>query len=184
MDAKEILEKVKLFFNDLVTPAAAAAAAPTAAPEMPEYELKIGGKVTIDKMEAGGVVMIDGAPALPGDIELTDGTMITVADNGVISAITMPDAAVPSMDMGAKFTAFETATNEKFTSYETKFSAYEQRFADYEVKLNKATKVIDELLKLSTLLVEAPAAAPDAGASVAKFSADGKKEKDLSILFN
>lgn len=183
MDAKEILEKVKLFFNDLVTPAAAAAAAPTAAPEMPEYELKIGGKVTIDKMEAGGMVMIDGAAALPGDIELVDGTMITVGDNGVISAITMPDAA-PGMDMGAKFTAFETATNEKFTSYETKFSAYEQRFADYEVKLNKATKVIDELLKLSTLLVEAPAAAPDAGASVAKFSADGKKEKDLSILFN
>lgn len=182
MDAKEILEKVKLFFNDLVTPAAAASTAP---PATPEYELKIGGKVTIDKMEPGGMVMIDGAPALPGDIELVDGTMITVGDSGVISSITMTDiTAVPEMDMGAKFTAFETATNEKFTSYETKFSAYEQRFADYEVKLNKATKVIDELLKLSTLLVEAPAAAPDAGASAAKFSTEVKKEKDLSILFN
>jgi len=176
MEAKEILEKVKLFFNELI--------APTPAPT-PEYELKIGGKVTIDKLEVGGMVMIDDAPALPGDIELTDGTMITVGDNGVISAITAPTAApAPGMDMGEKFTAFETTTNEKFAAYETKFAAYEQRFADYEAKMSKANKVIEELLKLSTLIVEAPAAAPDGSASTAGFAAEPEKKKYSPILFN
>lgn len=184
MEAKEILAKLKMAFNDLVNPAPAAAAGDApAAPK--EYELKIGGKVTIDKLEAGGVVMIDGAPALPGDLELVDGTKITVGDNGVISAITPGEAAPPpAEDMGAKFSAFETSANEKFASYEAKFTAYESRFAATELQLAKATKVIDKLLELNTLLVEAPAGAPDPAAKVGANFKEEKKEKDLSILFN
>ena len=165
MEAKDILEKVKLFFNELVAPAVpAAAAAPPAADAAKEYELKIGGKVTIDKLEVGGVVMIDGAPAVAGDIELADGTMITVGDNGVISEIKpgMP-AEPPAPDMGAQFSEFKTSAETKFAAYENKFAAYEQRFADYEVKMSKATKVIEQLLQLSQLIVEAPAAAADPG---------------------
>lgn len=184
MEAKEILQQVKLFFNDLINPAPApVAAADPAAPK--EYELKIGGKVMIDKLEAGGIVMIDGAPALPGDIELMDGTMITVGDNGVISEIkTATPADTPPAapdEMGAKFTAFETSANEKFASYEAKFTAYETRFAATELQLAKATKVIDKLLELNTLLVEAPAGNPDPAAG--KFK-DEEKKTYSPILFN
>jgi hypothetical protein len=168
MEAKEILEKVKLFFNDLVAPTTVAAAVPPVASApvtamAKEYELEGGGTVTIDKMEVGGIVMIDGSPALPGDIKLADGTAITIADNGMIEVITMPseEAAPVVEDMTAKFAAFQSLTTEKFANYETKFSAYEQRFADYEVKMKKANKVIEELLKLSTLIVEAPSQAHD-----------------------
>jgi len=182
MEAKEILAKVKEFFSDLT--------APVAQVQLSEYDLKSGGKVTIDKLEVGGIVMIDGAPSLPGELELADGTKITVADNGVIAELesavadtpAAPDAN-PAGDMGAKFASFETATNEKFAAYETKFAAYEQRFADYEVKMAKANKVIEELLKLSTLIVEAPAAAPDtATKTVNTFKEEGIKHNP--ILFS
>lgn len=165
MEAKEVLQRCKEFFTELMAPAPAPTPAPLAAPPAPaEHELKDGGKVMIDKLEVGGIVMIDGAPALPGDLELADGTKLTVGDNGAITAVT-PGEAIPPVDptieMSAKFASFETATNEKFAQYETKFSAYEQRFADYEVKMKKANKVIEELLNLSQLIVEAPAATPD-----------------------
>lgn len=189
MEAKEILARTKQFFNDLVN-----APAPTPAPAAlvaTEYELKDGGKLMIDTLAVGGVVMIDGNPALPGDYELVDGTKMTVGDNGAITAITLgtgmepaePIAEPAAEDMGTKFAAFESLTAEKFANYETKFSAYEQRFADYEVKMKKANKVIDELLKLSTLLVEAPTQGPDAATRTGNNFAQEKK-KDYSILFS
>jgi spore coat protein CotH len=188
LTAIEVLGRVKEFFNDLVAPAPVAAAEPT--PAM-EYDLKDGGKVSIDKLEVGGIVMIDGATSLPGDLELADGTKLTVADNGAITAITLgtgqepaePVAELPTEDMGAKFTSFETATNEKFANYETKFSAYEQRFADYEVKMKKANKVIEQLLQLSQLIVESPAGQADPAIKTANTFKE-EKQKDLSILFN
>lgn len=169
MEAKEVLLRCKQFFTELMAPAVPPVVPPVvpAALEAPaEHELKDGGKVMIDKLEVGGIVMIDGAPALPGDLELVDGTKLTVGDNGAITAVTPGEAAPPAapdptVEMSAKFASFETATNEKFAQYETKFSAYEQRFADYEVKMKKANKVIEELLNLSQLIVEAPAAPAD-----------------------
>jgi len=173
MDAKEILGKVKQLFADLTAPAAPAAPAPApaAAADAPkEYEIAGGGKCMIDKLDVGGIVMIDGAPALPGDLELADGTKITVGDNGVISAVTPGAAAPPAPpappsgeDMGAKFTQLETATNEKFTAYEAKFSAYEQKFADYDAKLAKQNEMIEKLLQFGQLIVDKPAAPADPG---------------------
>jgi len=182
MEAKEILQKVKQYFNEL-------AAAPEVDKMMDatEYELKDGGKVMIDKLEVGGVVMIDGNAALPGEAELVDGSKMTIGDNGVITAIkvAMPEEVEPVMeDMNSKFAAFETLTSEKFANYEIKFSAYEQRFADYEVKMKKANKVIDELLKLSTLLVEAPSQAPDNSVRTSNAFKEVEEKKTLNILFN
>lgn len=188
MEAKEILSRVKVLFNELINPAPVAAADP--APAAPnEYELKDGGKVMIDKLEVGGIVVIDGNPSLPGDLELKDGTKLTVGDNGVISAVTPadvpadPEAAPPAFDAQAKFAALETMASEKFASYETKFAAYEQRFADYEVKMAKANKVIEELLKLSQLIVDNPAAPADPAARVNNNFKEEKKDFN-PILFN
>lgn len=185
MEAKEILQRVKEFFNELTAPAPAPAA-PAAPVQMSEYDLKDGGKVSIDKLEAGGTVMIDGAPALPGELELADGTKLVIAENGVIAEVmaggTPETPEVPELDMGSKFAAFETLAQGKFQEYETKFAAYESRFADYEVKLSKATKVIEELLKLSTLLADAPAAPAD---PVVKAPAGFKEQKKVpEILFS
>jgi hypothetical protein len=184
MEAKEILQKVKQYFNELAAPENLPMA------EHTEYELKDGGKVMIDKLEVGGIVMIDGNAALPGEAELVDGSKMTIGDNGVITAIevAMPEEEEemiePIQDMSSKFAAFETLTSEKFANYEIKFSAYEQRFADYEVKMKKANKVIDELLKLSTLLVEAPVQAPDNSVRTSNTFKEVEEKKTLNILFN
>ena len=183
MEAKQILEQVRQFFNELTAPAAAAAAPAPAMPAGTEYELKDGGKVTIDKLEVGGVVLIDGAPALPGDTELTDGTKLTIGDNGVITAIepagnpAMPEEPAAQEDMGAKFSAFESATNEKFAAYETKF-------AEYEAKLSKATEMIEKLLQFGQLMVDKPAGQPDPVVKGAGTFKAEKKEKSYDILFS
>jgi len=166
MDAKEILGKLKQMFSDLTAPAAPVV--PAAAADAPkEYDIAGGGKCAIDKLEPGGIVIIDGNPSLPGDIELADGTKVTVGDNGVITAVTPGTPAAPAPpapapeDMGAKFTALESSTNEKFTAYEVKFAAYEQRFAAYEAKLAKQSEMIEKLLQFGQLIVDKPQAAPD-----------------------
>ena len=185
MEAKEILQKVKQYFNELAAPEI------DKMMEATEYELKDGGKVMIDKLEVGGIVMIDGNAALPGEAELVDGSKMTIGDNGVITAIEVvkpeeeeEEMIEPIQDMSSKFAAFETLTSEKFANYEIKFSAYEQRFADYEVKMKKANKVIDELLKLSTLLVEAPVQAPDNSVRTSNAFKEVEEKKSLNILFN
>ena len=107
MEAKEILQKVKEFFNELTTPEEKKPV------KMSEYQLKDGGMVQIEELTVGGVVMIDGAPALPGELELVDGTKIVVGENGVISEVKpaseTPAPEMPEMDMGSKFAAFDPA---------------------------------------------------------------------------
>jgi hypothetical protein len=174
MEAKQILEKVKQYFAELTNPIPEAIVAK-------EYELKDGGKITIDTMEEGGIVMIDGAPALPGDVELMDGTILTIGDNGVITMIKMVEKTEepmldPAIEMQNKFSAFQNETAEKFAAYEAKFEQYES-------KLKKATKVIDQLLQLSQLIVDAPQSAPDSSVKVSNNFKEDKK-KDFSILFN
>lgn len=189
-DAKSALEKIKQLFNELTAPVAAAAPAPPA-PTVTEYELKDGGKVAIDKLEVGGIVMIDGAPALVGDLELADGTKITVGDNGVIAAIEVgsgmqpaePVASPAGEDMGAKFSAFEQSATEKFSQYEARFAANEAKFAEYEAKLSKASEMIEKLLQFGQLMVEKPQAAPDAAARTSNTFKE-QTGKSFDALFN
>ena len=178
MTPKEIIEKLRLTFNELVNNAEVPIE-PTA-PEMvipTVAKLKDGTEVEISEMGVGGIVTIQGVPAPVGDHELEDGTVITVGDNGAITAI-VPAPEEPAMveDMSAKFSAFELSTNEKFASYEAKF-------ADYEAKLKKATKVIEGLLNLTQTLAEAPTGTPD---PIVKTTNNFKEEKGTSydILFN
>lgn len=181
MQPKEIIEKLKLTFNELIN------AQPTSAPiAMMETTLVDGTPVSITDLVVGGVVTINGTPAPVGEHTLVDGTIIVVGDNGAIleikAAAEAPEEVAPAMeDMGAKFSAFELSTSEKFSSYESKFAAYEQRFSDYEGRLDKATKVIEGLLNLTQTLAESPTGIPDAAV---KTSNNFKEEKSYDILFN
>ena len=183
-DAKQILESVKQFFADITAPAPMAE--PSGTPAAPkEYELKDGGKVTIDKLEPGGVVMIDGAPsAMPGDLELSDGTIVTVGDNGVITEVKpgTPAAPDPSQEMSEKFTALQTLANEKFAAYEQKFAAYEQRFANYEKKIGQFTESMGKLLELATVLAEQPQAPADPSVKVGFKKEEQEPDERTKLL--
>lgn len=109
MEANEILLKVKEFFNELVNPT------PVQNEVMPiEVETKDGVKITVDKLEVGGVAMVDGVAAPIGEHTLTDGTIIMVTDNGVIAEIKPKveevapvEVETPEIDMAAKFAVYE-----------------------------------------------------------------------------
>jgi spore coat protein CotH len=185
MSAKEIIEKLRVTFNELVTPVAAANPI-----QLMDATLMDGSTIQISEMIVGGIVTIDGNPAPIDEYELADGNTLVVGDNGVILDIkneiqTQAKKMMPMQDeIGNKFSAFEATTNEKFASYESKFSAYEQRFSDYEVRLNKATQVIEGLLNLTQTLAETPTGIPDASVKSSSSFAEEKKAKSYDILFS
>lgn len=186
MKATEIIEKLRLTFNELVnTPKQEEKV------KMIEATLKDGTKVEVTELAIGGIVTIDGVSAPAGEHTLSDGTMIVLGDNGAIMEIKPAESevevevSVPAVeDMGAKFSAFENTTKEKFASYESKFASYEQKFADYETRLNKATHVIEGLLNLTQTLAETPTGVADVAVkSESKFSKSDKEFK-YDILFS
>lgn len=195
MNAKEIIEKLKITFNELVKNAevpqapTTPSAIPPVAPEMTmpiKGKLKDGTEVEITELQVGGIVTIQGIPAPIGEHEMEDGTILVVGDNGAIMEIKMADGSMPPMveDMGAKFSAFENTTKEKFASYETKFADYEAKFATYESRLNKATQVIEGLLNLTQTLAETPTGTPDASVKTNNNFNTQKKEMSYDILFS
>jgi len=178
MQAKEIIEKLKLTFNELVNQ-------PTPVALM-DATLADGTPVKITELAVGGIVTINDQPAPAGEHLLSDGTKIYVGENGAITEIEAPEevpAAPAAEDMGAKFSAFESVTNEKFAEYESKFATYESRFADYESKLTKATTIIEGLINLTKELSEAPTGPVDPAAHVVNNFKEEKK-KSYDILFS
>jgi spore coat protein CotH len=189
MEAKEIIAKLRQTFNELVNNAEVAPA-PSAEPEMVQptkAKLIDGTEIEVTEMGVGGVVTINGMPAPVGEHQLEDGTILTVGDNGVITAIEpsapMTEDMAKKLKMEEVFNAFQTSTNQKFSDYEAKFNSYEAKFADYEAKLSKATTVIEGLLNLTQTLAETPTGTPDASV---KSSANFKEEKKQSydLLFS
>jgi uncharacterized short protein YbdD (DUF466 family) len=175
--AQNILNKVSMFFAELVgNESMPMPSGETAAPvKMMEAKLLDGTIVEVTELAVGGIVTIEGVPAPVGEHTLESGDMIVLGDNGVIMEIkpkkedeVSVEVEVPVVeDMSAKFAAFESATNEKFTAYESKF-------AQYEAKLVQANKVIEGLMQISKMLVEAPQSAPDAGVKTSNAFADQK----------
>jgi uncharacterized short protein YbdD (DUF466 family) len=178
-DAQTILEKVQQFFVELVKEDQSFAVAPEMAPvsgtpemavKMMDAKLADGTMVQVTELAVGGVVTIEGMPAPVGEHKLEDGTIIVLGDNGAIMEIkpASTEEVAPVMeDMSAKFAAFENATNEKF-------AAYEEKFAAYETKLTQANKVIEGLMQISKMLVEAPQGTPDASIKTSNAFADQK----------
>jgi uncharacterized short protein YbdD (DUF466 family) len=178
-DAQNILEKVSMFFAELVgNEEMPMPSGETAAPvKMMEAKLKDGTIVEVTELAVGGIVTIEGKPAPVGEHMLESGETIVLGDNGAIMEIkpkaedeVSVEVEVPQVeDMSAKFAAFESATNEKF-------SAYESKFAQYEAKLGQANKVIEGLMQISKMLVEAPQSAPDAGVKTSNNFAEQKND--------
>ena len=176
-NAKTILDKVSIFFAELVNSPMGDAtgdvsATPKAEVKMIAAKLKDGTEVEVTELAVGGIVTIKGVPAPAGDHILEDGTKIVLGDNGAIMEIEVAEEPVME-DMNAKFAAFQNATNEKF-------AAYENKFAEYEVKLSQANKVIQGLMDISKLLVEAPVAKADEGVKTAN---NFNKELDARKAF-
>jgi hypothetical protein len=93
---KQIFDKLSAFIDKHK---AAFADVPAGTPPAPlpaakpnEYTLQDGTKVSIDKLELGGIVtMADGSICPAGELTLADGTSLTIVENGVIGEIETPE---------------------------------------------------------------------------------------------
>lgn len=127
-----------------------------------EYTLMDGTKVLIDKMEVGGIVMIGDQPAPAGEHQLQDGTMITVAEGGVISEISSKQEEMPEEEMKKKQMMEEefASIKEKVNSYEGKFEAMASELISFKSELSAAKEGINQLIALVEKISEIPAAQP------------------------
>lgn len=156
MEAVETLNKVKEFFNSLIAPAPVApAVAPQVAPVAPvalgtDYKLADGTAVMIDKLEPGGVVMINDAPAPAGEHILEDGTKIEVVEGGVIAEVYPATPVAPAAPVEAPMAQAPVIPSPSLAQFE----AMVQEFADYKEKtkemFSKVIEAMDELAKQPT----------------------------------
>ena len=127
---------------------------PTAPVQMMETTLKDGTPVKVDRLEVGGVVMVNDAPAPAGEHELADGTKIVVGEGGVITEIEAAEVTPEMTDYSNQFAAID----EKFTAYETKFSEQATQLQEFAAKFEKANNTINSLVELVGKIIETPTA--------------------------
>lgn len=149
-------------------------AAPVAAAAV-TAKLKNGTEVSISELVEGGVVMAGAAPVAAGELELEDGTKLTVGEGGVITAV-VPSAGLPPMDYTKEF----AAVNEKFTGYELKLTAYEERFKKQDEAIAKAQAINEQLFAIVQKLAEAPSADP-ASSSASNFQSQDKVDRESRL---
>lgn len=164
MDFKEQLNKIKVMLSIADAPAGTDANPDVSG--LTDYILEDGTKISVDKMEVGGAVTMNGTPAPDGEHKLQDGTIVETKD-GKIVEISAPgepsdDQAVNS-DM-AKFESQFAEVNTKLASYEEKFAAYEGRFKAAEETIGKQQDAIGQLLSIVEKMAAAPVAEPVAPA--------------------
>ncbi len=160
MNAKEALDKIRQLFEEAAPVASPAEAAPQKM-EAKEYVLEDGTKVLVSDLEIGGMVAVvaeDGStsPAPVGEHKVADGTVITVAENGIITSVTMPaapPAGMPEAEMAARFAAVTSSQHAIKVSLSAENEALRNELKAMNVKLKGLADVVASL-------VEMPAVAP------------------------
>lgn len=157
MNYQETINKIKMLFEaNPMTPT-------TTSPDvsaLPEYILQDGTKIVVDKLEIGGQVTLDGAPAPDGEHQLQDGTIITTKD-GVIAEISTPaeessDESVTS-DMGmvpapaptpdVKIAEQMASINAKMDEFGTKQKMLEDAMAKHGEAMKQMMTLIEQMAK-------------------------------------
>lgn len=185
---KEILTAIKAIFSDQPLPEPVAPVAPVEPVQLEakEYSLADGTKVMIDKLEIGGMVTLNDAPAPMGEHYLADGSKIELDANGAITSIEAAEPASPELNtpeqMQVALAAFaDSATDPSLQKmatilkavFENVFgwqlreaqekSARDQAIALYQSGFAEHKKIKEGMIQLIALvesLTETPAAEP------------------------
>ena len=154
MSPKEAIVKIKALFADELPPVAPAPVEEKM--ETKEYTLEGGTKVLITELEPGGMVTVvaeDGSiSAAPvGDHKLVDGTVITVDDMGVITAIVVPSVDAPVAPEVAEMQQKVAQLQEVVKVLESAVKLQEQSIASTQGKVKAMAEIF-------TAMVEIPSA--------------------------
>lgn len=178
---KDMVDSFKKQFFDgtpLVQPAPAPAPVVTPQALNTDYQLKDGTPITIDKLEVGGLALMNGMPMPPGEYELADGTKCTIGEGGVITAITPAVAAAqaaPSLTMAEVELAIQKAINTYKEEMAANKKIVEEKLSKAESTIAKQQETITGLFSIVEQLAETPTADPTV-ANKLSFS----KEKIIS----
>lgn len=150
MNAHETLKKIKAFFAEQPLPEPVAPIAPVEPVQLEakEYSLADGTKVMIDKLEIGGMVTLNDAPAPMGEHILADGSKIELDANGAIVSIEAAEPAEPAVEpevMAAPVAPIQMR-DERVDALQAELANMKQGFA--------------QLVVLVEALAETPAAEP------------------------
>jgi hypothetical protein len=181
MNVSDTLQKIKALFAEPEMPPVAEPAAPVA------YTLADGTEVEISALEVGGVVTIQGMPAPEGDHELSDGTMLSVDANGVITALTpvvVEEVAPvdPAAEMAAFRAEFSTLKTE-FANHKQSFSTLQSDFTQARETITKQDQAIQGLLSVVEQLSKTPVADPVEAprSAFAKVDFEAREQKITNI---
>lgn len=160
MTVQEALDKIKaIAFNLAPEPVAPA---PVVEPVAlgTEYKTVDGLVLSIDKLEEGGSVMIDGQPAPDGDLTLEDGTLLSVS-GGLIAVITpgAPVAEDPAQ-MQKQFAEEFQAFKDEFNTHKNAFNQIQTDFAAAKETITKQDEAIKGLLEVVQSLGQVAVAQP------------------------
>jgi len=162
MNYQDTINKIKMLFE-------ANPMAPMTSPDvtsLPEYILQDGTKIVVDKLEIGGKVTLDGAPAPDGEHQLQDGTIMTTKD-GIISEISTPaeevsDEAVTS-DMGmipAPAASPDVKIAEQMAAINTKMDEFVAKQKMLEDAMAKHGEAMKQVMALVEQMAKAPISEP------------------------
>ena len=162
MTPKEALDKIRSLFAEQA-PAPAPEETP-AAMEAKEYVLEGGAKVLISELEPGGMAsLVDDAgnatPAPVGDHKLADGTMITVGENGVLTAVAMPEAK-PEMAPEVESMRAELAAVKEENAKLGELIAQMAKQDEFTKAMGEVNAKLQGLADAFASLVQTPAADP------------------------
>ena len=158
MSPKEAIDKIKALFTEDMPPVEKPLVKEKM--EAKEYTLEGGAKVLITELEPGGMVTVvaeDGSiSAAPvGDHKLVDGTVITVDEMGVITAIVVPSVEPVVAPEVAELTQKVAQLQEVVKVLESAVKMQEQKFNADITATQLKVKAIAEIF---TAMVDIPSA--------------------------
>ena len=161
MTPKEAVEKIRtMIFGDMV-PAEpvlppSGVVAPKVAPvsgvesKFEDYKLKSGAVVSIDKLDVGGSVTLNGEPAPDGEHELEDGTKIVVA-GGLITEVKKAEVVAPveveveaMKKLPGKFSEIEVG----FAAAKSEIDQLKQTIADQKSTIENQGETLKQMFSL------------------------------------
>ena len=161
MTPKEAVQMIRtMIFGDeekqMATPA------PSEPLKFMEYTLKGGAVVSIDKLEVGGSVTLNGEPAPDGEHEFEDGAKIVTA-GGLITEVKQPEVApVVEVEVEAmkKLPGMFSDMQQGFAAAKTDIAQLKQTIAEQKNTIEKQTETLKQMFHLVETIANTSIQAP------------------------
>jgi uncharacterized coiled-coil protein SlyX len=161
MTPKEAVEKIKsMIFGDeekqMGTPV------PAEPQSFMEYKLKSGAVVSIDKLEVGGSVTLNGEPAPDGEHEFEDGSKIVVSGGLITEVKKAENAPIVEVEVEAmkKLPGMFSDMQQGFASAKNDIAELKQTIADQKNTIAKQSETLKQMFSLVETIANSSVQSP------------------------